>query len=79
MCVRHVFKHVSPRTARESDIAISNVSRNTGWGWGGKTWWEMDPIPTHGEKPHHTSSIKTEDGALKTKEKRRQDFLYLIH
>lgn len=29
MCVRHVFKHVSPRTAREFDIAISNVSRNT--------------------------------------------------
>lgn len=64
MCVRHVLKHISPRTAREFDIAISNVSRNTGKEKK-KTWWEMDLIPTHGKKPHHASSIKTENRALK--------------
>lgn len=73
MCVRHVFKHVSPRTAREFDIAISNVSHNTRKEKK-KTWWEMDPIPTDGGKPHHASSIKTEDRALKNKVRRKAGF-----
>lgn len=72
MCVRHVFKHVSPRTAREFDIAISNVSRNTGKERKNMVGNGSDPNRWRGL--HHATSIKTEDRALKNKARRKAGF-----